>query len=413
MVDGADLTTTNDRRGIETFILIDRVGAAAGAVVVLAANALFIQHGLLWLVLAGLVALVIALTLARRSVGSESLLDALLLITAGNWLVAILVSVALPFLWPPMVLTVLMPLVLATPYLGRQMLFGALVAGAFMAGSVGVTGLLMDDGGALPDVDDVFELVLVVGALIALIVPIGFIVWQNNRILRENLNRANELNRELLEIQRELAASRRRVVQAADIERLRIERNLHDGAQQRLVSLGVRLRLLDSQTSDDSPAKPAIATLISELEGSVEEVRELAHGIYPPLLQSRGLGDALRAVARRSSTPVTLELDEVGRLDQSIETALYFTALEALTNAAKHAPESAVTLSLKRVGDSIRLVVADQGPGFDVSDEIRSRGTHNMGDRVAAVQGAVAITSVIGRGTTVEASVPLSMVGDE
>lgn len=393
------------RDGITTFIVLDRIGAAAGGALVLVVNGLFIRSIGLWAVLATIVVLLVALTEAHRRVEQGALFTPLLLITAGNWLVALTVAAVLPFLWPVMVLTVLMPVVLGTPYLNRQRLLIVILVSATVAGVAAGLGLLNDDGGALPDLEDELELVAVVGALMGQIAPIGLIVWQNNKLQRENLIRATELNSELVDSQQQLASSRLRVVQAADTERRRIERDLHDGAQQRLVALGVRLRLLESQTKDLPEVHGSIETLIAELDGAVEEVRELAQGIYPPLLQSRGLVDALSAVARRSAVPVRTALDDIGRLDQSVETALYFAALEALTNAAKHAPDSSVDLTLTDDDGTIVLTVTDDGPGFVVDHNIETQGTNNMGDRLATVGGTLKISSTPGRGTTVDARV--------
>ena len=394
------------RKPIETFINLDLMGTLGGIVLLIIANGLFVQQASIWIVLPPLLTLLLALILAKRQAESGALLRALALVTAGNWMVAVVVPVLLPFLWPVMALTVLMPMVLSTPYLNRPQSLATITVGSLVVGCVAAIGLLNDDGGALPDIEDEFELLLVVGALMAQIIPIGLIVWQNNRLQLQNLEHATDLNNRLQRSQAELAASRRRVVEAGDTERRRIERDLHDGAQQRLVALGVRLRLLESQSRELPEVHQAVETLVGELDGAVEEVRELAHGIYPPLLQSRGLVDALSAVARRSALPVVPTMDDVGRLDQSTETALYFTALEALTNAAKHAPDSSVSLSLIDEGDTLRLMVVDDGPGFDVDEPVRSHGTHNMGDRLAAVGGSLDVSSVTGVGTTVTALVP-------
>lgn len=400
------IDASHRRKPIEVFILLDQLGTIGGLLLLVVANGFFFQVAAIWLIVPALLGLLSALTVAKRKVASGAVLQALALVTLGNWMVALVMPILLPFLWPVMVLTVLMPLVLATPYLDRRQLLTTIMLGATVVGIVAAIGLFYDDEGALPDVEDELELVVVVGSLMAQIIPIGLIVWQNNRRQQQHLDQATDLNSRLVRSQDELAASRRRVVEAADTERRRIERDLHDGAQQRLVALGVRLRLLQSQTKDLPEVRQAVETLVGELDGAVAEVRDLAHGIYPPLLQSRGLVDALSAVARRSALPVNTALDNVGRLDQSTETALYFTALEALTNAAKHAPGSSVDLSLTDVAEGLRLLVADDGPGFEVDEENRSHGRHNMGDRVAAVGGRLDVSSTPGIGTTVVAVVP-------
>ena len=325
------------------------------------------------------------------------------LAVAGNWLVAMVVAAVLPVLWPVMALTVVMPLVLATPYLDRSRLAAMLIGTAAAAGVVSLIGLLNDDGGALPDMADELELVLVVSALMAQIAAIGLIVWENNRYQLRSLDLATALNAELRSSERELDESRRRVVLAADVERRRIERDLHDGAQQRLVAIGVWLRLLQDQVQDPE-VREAVTSVVGEVEGAIEEIRELAHGIYPPVLQTRGLAAAVAAVARRSPLPVETRLSDVGRLAEPLETALYFVALEALTNAAKHAPASSVVVTLAAVDADVVLTVADDGPGFS-PETASGGGTNHMADRLAAVGGRLDISSQPGAGTTVQAVV--------
>jgi len=283
IVTGAGRTNADRglRKPIETFINLDLMGTLGGIVLLIVANGLFVQKASVWIVLPALLILLLALILAKRQAESGALLRALALVTAGNWMVAVVVPVLLPFLWPVMALTVLMPMVLSTPYLNRPQSLATVTVGSLVVGCVATIGLLNDDGGALPDIEDEFELLLVVGALMAQIIPIGLIVWQNNRLQLQNLEHATDLNNRLQRSQAELAASRRRVVEAGDTERRRIERDLHDGAQQRLVALGVRLRLLESQSRELPEVHQAVETLVGELDGAVEEVRELAHGIYP------------------------------------------------------------------------------------------------------------------------------------
>ena len=298
-------------------------------------------------------------------------------------------------------------------------------------------GVLGRDGGVVPGLALGWVLFITVGWMLVQITPIALTVWQANGILSQALHRSNQLNRELRWSGDQLRASRRRVVTAADEERRRIERDLHDGAQQRLVTLGVRLRLLAATTPDDSPLRPEIDGLIEELDGAVDELRELAHGIYPPILESQGLGRALSAVARRATVAVDLRADDIGRLGPAAEAGLYFVALEALTNAAKHAPGCNVVVDLSDRDGAVRLEVSDDGPGFDTgagdgpsgvdgivtddgeqgapADHPRSghdgavggsHGTRNMGDRIAAVGGRLTIESAPGHGTTVLATVP-------
>ena len=206
----------------------------------------------------------------------------------------------------------------------------------------------------------------------------------------------------------ELRASRARVVASGDAERRRVERNLHDGAQQHLVALAVNLRLAKDIVEEDPPAA---AEMLDELgkavQETIRELRELAHGIYPPLLVDSGLSEALKAVANRSPLDVELVTDDIGRYGGDIEAAIYFCCLEALQNAGKHAPDSHVLMRVWEESGGLLFEVSDNGPGFDVARAIRGHGYTNMADRLGAIGGAVRWESQPGSGTTIRGSVPL------
>ncbi len=397
-----------DRDGyaIEQFVAIDRVFTTAGLVGLIAAKLWLFESQSLWIVVLFLVFHLACLSLAGRFVTEgRSAAVVLLLIVVGNWSVALAVSAIVPYLFPVMALTVLMPVVLATPFLERAQLLSIVVLAAFVAGVSSAIGMLRAGYGVAAEVSNNLQIVTVVSVLVIQIVPIGLIVWQNNRLQHESLVRATELNVLLRHSQEELAASRRRVLLAGDVERRRIERNLHDGAQQRLLAVAVRLRMLETDTDDLPELNGPIEELIGEIDAAIEDVRDLAHGIYPPLLESLGLAEALSVVAQRSSIPVRSVLSGIGRLDPSVETALYFTALEAMTNAAKHAPAATVDLRLVDDGPTITLSVTDDGPGFVIGAGEPSA-TENFRDRVAAIGGMFNIASEVGHGTTVTAVVP-------
>lgn len=402
----AGVTGRNSHADVDLFLRLDQIGAVLGALLVIVINAGFLRNAGVWLVLPPMAVLYLGLIVARRSLRQGRLLQALIYTAVANWIIAICIPILLPFLWPVMTITVLMPLVLAIPYLTRSQVLPAIIGTALAAAVVAAIGLLNDDGGAIQDIDDAVELIVVAGSVVAQIVPIGMVAWLHNQMQRSNADSLQLLNDELQLSEKALAASRDRVVRAADTERRRIERDLHDGAQQRLVALGVRLRLLRSQDQEQPPTTEAIDTLIEELDGAISEVRELAHGIYPPLLQTRGLPDALSAVVRRSALDVETSIDELDRFDVPVETALYFTALEALTNAAKHAPDASVQLLLDLSGDQLVLEVRDDGPGFDINLAAQSHGFHNMEDRLAVVGGNLEISSAPDKGTRIVASVP-------
>lgn len=209
----------------------------------------------------------------------------------------------------------------------------------------------------------------------------------------------------------ELRASRARIVATADQSRRQIERNLHDGAQQHLVALAVKLGLA-RQLVEADPA--AVATLLEELRADVQatltELRELAHGIYPPLLMDRGLPEALRAAANRCVLPTEIDAD-VGRFPPDAEAAVYFCCLEALQNAGKHAGEGArIKVTVEADDQTLRFAVVDDGAGFDAtSDTIRGHGFVNMADRLGAIGGALRVASSPGQGTTIRGEIPLAV----
>ena len=206
----------------------------------------------------------------------------------------------------------------------------------------------------------------------------------------------------------ELRESRARIVASGDAERRRVERNLHDGAQQHLVALAVNLRLArDIVEEDPATGAEMLDGLVAEVQETIQELRELAHGIYPPLLVDRGLVEALRAAANRSPLSVEVIADGARRYAAETEAAVYFCCVEALQNAAKHAPDAQVELRLWEESGGLLFAVVDDGPGFDVATAQKGHGFMNMSDRLGAIGGTVRWESEIGRGSAVRGSVPL------
>jgi signal transduction histidine kinase len=206
----------------------------------------------------------------------------------------------------------------------------------------------------------------------------------------------------------ELRESRARIVASGDAERRRVERNLHDGAQQHLVALAVNLRLTrDIIIDDPSAGVEMLDQLAEEVKETIQELRELAHGIYPPLLVDSGLVEALKAAANRSPLDVRLVAEGIGRYSTEVEAALYFCCLEALQNAAKHAPDASVEVNLSEQSGGLLFTVIDNGPGFDVARATHGHGFTNMADRLGAIGGAVQWESEPGKGSTIRGSVPL------
>jgi signal transduction histidine kinase len=200
----------------------------------------------------------------------------------------------------------------------------------------------------------------------------------------------------------DLAASRARIVQAGDAERRRLERNLHDGAQQRLVSLALMLRLAARRHPDDD----ALAQAGEELSQALTELRELARGIHPAVLSERGLEPAVRAVADRAPVPVELNVSLSERLPDPVEAAAYYVVAEALTNVAKYARATEVTVGVERTNGHARIEVRDDGVGGAVPGS--GSGLRGLADRVEALGGRLVIDSPVGAGTTLRAEIPVA-----
>jgi signal transduction histidine kinase len=204
----------------------------------------------------------------------------------------------------------------------------------------------------------------------------------------------------------ELAASRRRIVAAADEARRRIERDLHDGTQQRLVSLALALRAAEANVPPElGEVRAELSRTAKGLAGAVEELQELSRGIHPAILSQRGLGPALKALARRSTVPVSLDVTTGTRLPEPIEVAAYFVVSEALANAAKHAQASRIDVSLGRRNGNLLLLIRDDGVGG--ADPTRGSGLVGLGDRVEALGGTIEIESAPGGGTSLVVTLPL------
>jgi signal transduction histidine kinase len=207
----------------------------------------------------------------------------------------------------------------------------------------------------------------------------------------------------------DLRESRARIVASGDAERRRLERNLHDGAQQNLVALAVSLRLArDLLDNEPAAAAQMLDQVAEDLRVTIGELRDLAHGIYPPLLADSGLARALEAAATRSPLAVAVTAPDIGRYSPEIEAAVYFCCLEALQNAAKHAAGATVSVRVWEESGGLLFAVTDDGPGFDAGAARRGHGYMNMADRLGAIGGTVRWQSEPGHGATVQGSIPLA-----
>ncbi|HEX6538488.1 MAG TPA: sensor histidine kinase [Candidatus Dormibacteraeota bacterium] len=226
-------------------------------------------------------------------------------------------------------------------------------------------------------------------------------------LVLKNVGLTADLQRRL----EELRASRKRLVSAQDAERRRLERNLHDGAQQHLVAIKVKLGLAQMLAAKDpEKAKQTIAQLKADTDEALETLRDLARGIYPPLLAEKGLVTALESQARKATVVVEVDADGVGRYPQEVEATVYFCALEALQNVQKYAQASRAVVRLRDADGELCFVVEDDGRGFDVERARRGAGLTNMHDRLDAIGGALSIESAPGSGTVVRASIPAGRV---
>jgi signal transduction histidine kinase len=228
-----------------------------------------------------------------------------------------------------------------------------------------------------------------------------------------NVRLDSALQESLDEVRRqadELRASRARIVEAGDAQRRAIERDLHDGAQQHLVALAVSVRLARQMVeSDAGQALVMLDQIRTDVQDTVQELRNLAHGIYPPLLAARGLPEALSAAGGRAALPTIVNAEGVGRYPQPTEAAVYFCVLEAIQNAGKHAGDGAqITVSIHEEEGALLFEVADDGAGFDLaSGAHRGQGFMNMADRVGAIGGSVTVDTAPGQGTRIVGRIPL------
>jgi signal transduction histidine kinase len=205
----------------------------------------------------------------------------------------------------------------------------------------------------------------------------------------------------------ELRASRRRLVEAQDAERRKIERNLHDGAQQQLIALKIQLSLLEDSAEDPAAIRQLTPVLKDGLGAALDDLRDLARGIYPPLLAEQGLVVALQAQIRKAPLPVLIEADSIGRYPPDTETTVYFCTLEALQNITKYARATQAAIRLACPDSSLHVTITDDGTGFDTTQAPQGSGLQGMTDRLAALGGTLDIHSQPGHGTTLTCQLPV------
>ena len=338
------------------------------------------------LVAGGLIALA-ALACARR--GRIASTAALLIL--ANWISAIGVTLASPFIWPVGLFAVVLPIVLLFEFLTARLLPAALALTVIATSALAGLGEARDRAQGFLRPGGWVTVVLVVffvGVVVA-VTAVG--LWNQTHRLTEQAAA--------------LESSRRRLASAADDARRSIERDLHDGAQQQLSTLSVRLgRVTRLIAQDPQAAHDELREAQAQLHDAIRELRDLAHGIYPALLEQRGLGPALQAAARRASTPCVVEAAGLPRYPAYVENAVYFCCLEALHNADRHSGAAALHVTLADDSGELLFAVRDDGRGFDPETVMplqTSRGLTGMADRVRAAGGSLEVSSAPGRGTTI------------
>jgi signal transduction histidine kinase len=226
---------------------------------------------------------------------------------------------------------------------------------------------------------------------IVVIVGTATVAWRRDRLERRGRERA------------------KRLVDVAETERRRIERDLHDGAQQHLVAISVKLGLVQTLLERDATqASNALEEIRGDVQDALAALRDLTRGAYPPMLADRGLADALADRAAGVPVPVIVDADGVGRFDRDVETAVFFCCLEAIQNASKYAAASRIVVSLRCAGGHLAFDVADDGRGFEPALVRRGVGLRSLEERLDALGGSLDVRSAPGRGTTIAGRVPLA-----
>jgi signal transduction histidine kinase len=338
---------------------------------------------------------------------------ALGMLAGANWALSIVVSLVATFAWPIMLVATLLPPAMAVPHVDRRTLY-RYVAGSMVIGlGVAALGSLQDVTGFSDEMPLWLRQVVVVCATPCMAFLVAFVAFQS-------LQTIDESQRLLAEHAEALQRSRSRLVEVADDQRRAIERDLHDGAQQRLTAVAVGIgRLAERSRKGHPPDAAALDALRSDLAQARAELRNLARGVYPASLSQLGLVSTLRQVFSDAPVPVLIDADTdlngPDRLPIAASRAVYFCCLEAVQNTTVHATRrhtvvnrielrTAVTAN----GRELRFSIADDGPGFDPTATAPGRGLQNMADRIGAVGGSLQVRARPDEGTAVVGTVPLT-----
>ncbi len=391
---------------LRTLIVFDS-GLAAGGGVFAIVVALTVARlpTLFWL---GVFVIVVAVVIASalRPLGRDDVDGALLRISLANWVVAVGATIVATFAWPLLMQAALLPSVLAVSFASGRRLRRYVGVSFVAAIAVACLGLLQDVTGLSGDTPEwVRDLVLLATGpfLAALVVSIALQLSVHLQSALDDELRARET---LADQADELRRSRLRVVAATDRERRRIERDLHDGAQSRLVAINLALARLRTTFDGRTDGTDALDAIRHEVHLAHAELRDLAHGLYPTVLTQHGVVAAVSAAADRFPVTVRLDLAELGRHHADVEAATYFCVLEAMQNASRHAHGAVVHVRLGRSDETVWFEVSDDGVGFDL-DATVGHGLTNMADRLGAIGGTLSVRSGADRGTHVSGRIPI------
>ena len=394
---------------LRAIILVD-IGTALAATVLMVIVRLTVVSSSYLTLAAVLVALSgVVMAAGLRPLGRGDVGRALRWLAAANWSIAIAAATIATFCWPLMMLTALLPSVLAASLITGKELTFYVVTSVVVSLAVVLVGLLQDFSGLSEDVPGGIRDAVLVFFAPTLVALVALMVLQNSVRVQGVLAAVTASRSELAEQADELRRSRARVVAATDRERRRIERDLHDGAQQRLIGIGIGLSRAKELCVVDGPAAAGMLdSLRHELRVAHDELRNLAQGVYPPVLTEHGLAAALQSAADRCPLSVTVALDDVGRHHPDVEAALYFCCVEAMQNAVKHARARSIRLACGNDASTLWISVTDDGIGFDPATTSAGRGIDNIRDRLGAIGGDLELITTRDAGVTVRGSAPVN-----
>lgn len=403
---GAARDTGRERRQLRRFILID-LGVTTGATVFLVIVHLTVSMSIFVLVAAGATAVAgMAMAVALIPLGQGRIGAALNLMAGANWGIAVVATVVAPFGMPILMIVSLVPAALAVPFVDRVRLRRYAIGTIAVASAVVAAGTLQDASGiedGLPAWIPTLTILLFTPVMAGLVVVTIYQAIEALNVAYTDAVRSRD----------ELAEAQSRIVRTADDARRRIERDLHDGAQQRLTALAIGLGRIHARAEREGrPEAGDLADLRGHLADARTELRRLAHGLYPSSLAADGLEMALRSEADRFELPVRVQCHLDRPVPVEIQTAIYFCCLEAIQNAVTHGQANKIDIEVRMDGDQVGFAVGDDGIGFDPGEAASGQGLTNMRDRLGAFGGHLRIEAGPGRPTMIQGWLPLGAVVD-